>query len=85
MVTQLGECKTEDLEVAGSSPAHGTILFIQSGKMADEEILLNVDSDEYTLGQIMQMVNKYQDEHPDMEVFLDGDRRAIVGRRIEQR
>ena len=26
MVTQLGECKTEDLEVAGSSPAHGTIL-----------------------------------------------------------
>ena len=25
MVTQLGECKTEDLEVAGSSPAHGTI------------------------------------------------------------
>ena len=53
--------------------------------MADEEILLNVDSDEYTLGQIMQMVNTYQDEHPDMEVFLDGDKRAIVGRRIEQR
>ncbi len=25
VVTQLGECKTEDLEVAGSSPAHGTI------------------------------------------------------------
>ena len=24
VVTQLGECKTEDLEVAGSSPAHGT-------------------------------------------------------------
>ena len=26
-VTQLGECKTEDLEVAGSSPARGTIHF----------------------------------------------------------
>ena len=26
VVTQLGECKTEDLEVAGSSPARGTIL-----------------------------------------------------------
>ena len=25
VVTQLGECKTEDLEVAGSSPAHGTM------------------------------------------------------------
>ena len=24
-VTQLGECQTEDLEVAGSSPAHRTI------------------------------------------------------------
>ena len=25
-VTQLGECKTEDLEVAGSSPACGTLV-----------------------------------------------------------
>ena len=52
------------------------------GPMASEEILVSVDSDDYTLGQIMQMVNQYQDEHPDMEVYLDGDRRAIVGRRI---
>ena len=30
-VTQLGECQTEDLEVAGSSPAHRTIIpFSQS-------------------------------------------------------
>lgn len=27
MVTQLGECVTEDHEVAGSSPAHGTMIF----------------------------------------------------------
>ena len=27
-VTQLGECKTEDLEVAGSSPACGTYAFL---------------------------------------------------------
>ena len=26
-VTQLGECKTEDLEVAGSSPARGTMTY----------------------------------------------------------
>ncbi len=26
VVTQLGECQTEDLEVAGSSPAHRTII-----------------------------------------------------------
>lgn len=28
VVTQLGECVTEDHEVAGSSPAHGTIPLI---------------------------------------------------------
>ncbi|MBO6084010.1 MAG: hypothetical protein J6O90_02880 [Candidatus Methanomethylophilaceae archaeon] len=50
--------------------------------MDSEVILVNVDSDDYTLGQIMQMVTRYQDENPDMEVYLDGDRRAIVGRRI---
>lgn len=50
----------------------------------DEEILISVDSDEYTLGQIMQMVNTYQDQHPEMEVYLDGDRRAIVGRKISR-
>jgi hypothetical protein len=26
VVTQLGECQTEDLEVAGSSPAHRTLV-----------------------------------------------------------
>ncbi len=50
--------------------------------MDTEEILVDIDTDEYTLGQIMQMVDRYQDEHPDMEVYLDGDRRAIVGKRI---
>ena len=30
VVTQLGECKTEDLEVAGSSPAHGTMTFFHN-------------------------------------------------------
>ena len=45
-----------------------------------EVILVDVDSDDYSLGQIMQMVNRYQQDHPEMDVFLDGDRRAIVGR-----
>ena len=50
--------------------------------MDSEVILVSVDTDEFTLGQIMQMVNRYQDENTDMQVYLDGDRRAIVGRRI---
>lgn len=52
--------------------------------MDSEEVLVDVSSDEYTLGQIMHMVNRYQDEHPDMEVYLDGDRRAIIGRRVNR-
>ncbi|MBO5669161.1 MAG: hypothetical protein J6R75_02230 [Candidatus Methanomethylophilaceae archaeon] len=42
--------------------------------------MVDVDSDDYSLGQIMHLVNRYQQEHPEMDVFLDGDRRAIIGR-----
>ena len=45
-----------------------------------EVILVDVDSDDYSLGQIMHMIQHYQQEHPEMDVFLDGDRRAIIGR-----
>lgn len=45
-----------------------------------EVILIEVDSEDYSLGQIMQMVNRFQQDHPEMDVFLDGDRRAIIGR-----
>jgi hypothetical protein len=38
VVTQLGECKTEDLEVAGSSPAHGIISHDLTGR-SDEDRL----------------------------------------------
>ncbi len=40
VVTQLGECQTEDLEVAGSSPAHRTI-FSQSSLIV-ERLFLNI-------------------------------------------
>ena len=63
MVTQLGECKTEDLEVAGSSPAHGTIS---------------------SLSQVMSEIARLQSEHPEYEIFMDGDAYAIVGRRRTQ-
>ena len=38
VVTQLGECQTEDLEVAGSSPAHRTNL---SSDLSIESIALD--------------------------------------------
>lgn len=48
--------------------------------MSVDKILCDVDSDDYSLGQIMQMVEKFTSDNPDMYVFLDGDRRAIMGR-----
>ena len=33
IVTQLGECQTEDLEAAGSSPAYRTFLFSLTSKL----------------------------------------------------
>lgn len=53
-----------------------------SEDMSNECILIDVGSDDYTLGQIMQMLTRYQDEHPEMEVYLDGDRRLIMGRTV---
>lgn len=47
---------------------------------SSERVLIDVGSDDYTLGQIMQMLTRYQDEHPELEVYLDGDRRMIMGR-----
>ena len=50
--------------------------------MSVDKILIDVDSDDYSFGQIMCMVDRYQQDYPEMEVFLDGDRRAIMGRPI---
>ena len=46
-----------------------------------EEIIAVVDSDDYTLGEIISMVNRYKKDYPDFDIFLDGDRKAIVGKR----
>ncbi len=48
--------------------------------MSVDVLLISVESEDYTLGEILQLVDKYQQENPDMEVFLDGDRKAIMGR-----
>ncbi len=85
-VTQLGECKTEDLEVAGSSPARGTIVILLSKTIIScrletmDVVIKDVDDPDMTLSEIMQLVQIYQSDNPDMDVYLDGDRRAIMGR-----
>ena len=93
-VAQLGERVTEDHEVAGSSPAGGTILFnndsataagIEGERMEDEsldEILIDIKSTELTLMEVLSRIDQYkQDPHyQNYEIFLDGDRYAIVAR-----
>lgn len=43
-------------------------------------VIMDVDDPNMTLTEILQMVQRFQSEHPEMDVFLDGDRRAIMGR-----
>ena len=43
-------------------------------------VIKDVDDPDMTLSEILQMVQIFQSEHPEMDVYLDGDRRAIMGR-----
>ena len=43
-------------------------------------VIMDVDDPSMTLSEIMQMINRFQSEHPELDVYLDGDRRAIMGR-----
>ena len=84
MVTQLGECVTEDHEVAGSSPAHGTISSTNQSEvpfMEKDKVFIDIRASPLTMGQVIAEVARLQKENPDYEIFMDGDAYAIVGRR----
>lgn len=42
-------------------------------------VIMDVDDSDMTLSEILQMVDRFQSEHSDMDVYLDGDRHAIMG------
>lgn len=48
--------------------------------MEMDVLILDVDDPNLTLSQILGMVDSFQSEHPELDVYLDGDRRAIMGR-----
>lgn len=51
-----------------------------------DRVFMDVGSQDLTLTEVLRLVEKIQDENPDTEIFLDGDRKAIMGRpRIVQR
>ena len=45
-----------------------------------DRVFMDVGSQDLTLTEVLRLVERIQDENPDMEVFLDGDKRAIMGR-----
>ena len=40
----------------------------------------DVSDPSYTRSQIMHMLDRYREDNPDMDVYLDGDNRAIMAR-----
>ena len=50
--------------------------------MADH-IYIPIATCELTLAEVMKEVHKLIAEHPDQEIFMDGDAYAIVGRTKE--
>lgn len=42
--------------------------------------IILVRTSEITMGQAVDTIRRLQAEHPEYEVFLDGDAKAIVGR-----
>ena len=51
-----------------------------NGAVAMDVVIMDVDDPNLTLSQILGMVDRFQSEHPDMDIYLDGDRKAIIGR-----
>lgn len=48
--------------------------------MMPDTIYIDIRTCELTVSQVMAEVARLQAEHPDQEIFMDGDAYAIVGR-----
>jgi len=46
-----------------------------------DKIFIDIRTSDLTLAQVIQEIQKIQDENPDYEIFLDGDAHAIAGRK----
>lgn len=45
-----------------------------------DKVFIDVKASDMTLSEIFRKVQEIQSENPNMEIFLDGDRHAIMGR-----
>jgi len=48
-----------------------------------DTVLMDVSDPNLTLSQIMSMMEKYREDHPDMDVYIDGDARVIMARPLK--
>ena len=46
-----------------------------------DTVLLDIRTCELTLAEVMQQIRQWQSEYPHDEIFMDGDKYAIVARR----
>lgn len=54
----------------------------EGGRMMEpDSILIDIKTCGMTLQQVTDKANSYMKEHPDYEVFMDGDAYSIVARR----
>lgn len=45
-----------------------------------DKLFLDVKTSDLTLSEVFRMVERIQSENPELDIFLDGDRHAIMGR-----
>lgn len=48
--------------------------------MIPDKVYIPIRTCDLTLSQVMERIVELQAEHPDEEIFMDGDTYAIVGR-----
>jgi hypothetical protein len=49
------------------------------GSFLMDEIFIDVRDSDLTLSEIFRKIEEIQSEHPDLDIFLDGDMHAIRG------
>lgn len=49
--------------------------------MEPDTVFIDIRTCDLTLSQVMSEIAQLQNDNPDLEIFMDGDAYAIVGRR----
>ncbi len=49
--------------------------------MEEDKVFIDIRKSSLTVSETLAEIRKLQEENPDMEIFIDGDAHAIVGRK----